>query len=123
PMRTPAPVVARSDAACQQLTGPGSAAGDLWVEIKKALTANAVTEAQGLAPLDVELYERVYDRNLAIVSERPEQRNRVPRRPAIGISWDQVDTTRRGDAASNDVYRPPDAATLISDQFVKSHCY
>src|SRR5882724_3839403 len=81
PMRTPAPVVTRGETACQQLTGPGTAAGDLWAEIKKALTANALTEAQGLVPLDVDLYERVYDRNLAIVSERNEQRTKISRRP------------------------------------------
>jgi hypothetical protein len=123
PMRAPAPVVMRSDAACQQLTGPGTAAGDLWAEIRKALTATAITEAQGLVPLDVDLYERALDRNLAIVSEHAEQRTRISRRPAMGISWDQVDTTRRGDAPGGDVYRAPDAASLLSDQFVRSHCY
>jgi hypothetical protein len=123
PMRSPAPVVARNETACQQLTGPGTAAGDLWVEIKKALTASALTEAQGLVPLDVDLYERVMDRNLGIVSEHAEERTRISRRPALGISWDQIDTTRRGDASSTEVFRAPDAATLVSDQFVKSHCY
>ena len=123
PMRAPSPVVARSETACQQLTGPGTAAGDLWIEIKKALTATALTEAQGLVPLDVDLYERVLDRNLGIVSERGEQRTRISRRPALGISWDQIDTTRRGDGSGTEVYRAPDAATVLSDQFVKSHCY
>ena len=123
PMRAPSPVVARSETACQQLTGPGTAAGDLWTEIKKALTATALTEAQGLVPLDVDLYERVLDRNLGIVSERGEQRTRISRRPALGISWDQIDTTRRGDGSGTEVYRAPDAATVLSDQFVKSHCY
>src|SRR3954447_4055363 len=99
PMRSPGAVVARSETSCQLLTGPGSAAGDLWVEIKKALTATAMTEAQGLVPLDVELYERALDRNLGIVSERGAQRARIPRRPARGISWDQIDTTRRGDGS------------------------
>jgi hypothetical protein len=123
PTRLPTAVVSRSEIACQQLTGPGTAAGDLWVELKKALTANAMTEAQGLVPLDVDLYERVLDRNLSIVSERNEQRARISRRPLIGISWDQIDTARRGDAASSDVFRAPDAATIVSDQFVKSHCF
>jgi len=124
PSRTPAPTVARSETACQQLTtGPGSAAGDLWIEIKKALTASAMTEAQGLVPLDVDVYERVLDRNLGIVAEHVEQRPRIARRPALGISWDQLDTTRRGDGAGTEVYRTPDAATILSDQFVKSHCY
>jgi len=123
PMRAPAPVVVRSEAACQQLTGPGTAVSDLWGEIKKALSANAQTEAQGLVPLDVDLYERVLDRNLGIVSEHAEQRTRISRRPLLGISWDQIDTTRRGDATSSDVYRAPDAATIVSDQFVRSHCY
>jgi hypothetical protein len=123
PMRAPAPVVVRSETACQQLTGPGTAVGDLWTEIRKALTANAQTEAQGLVPLDVDLYERVLDRNLGIVSEHAEQRTRISRRPVLGISWDQIDTTRRGDATGSDVYRAPDAATIVSDQFVKAHCY
>jgi hypothetical protein len=123
PTRIPVPIMPRSETACQQLTGPGTPAGDLWVELKKALTASAMTEAQGLVPLDVDLYERVLDRNLAIVSERAEQRTRISRRPATGISWDQVDSARRGDVSNNDVYRAPDAATMLSDQFVKSHCY
>ncbi|PYO80015.1 MAG: hypothetical protein DMD63_02430 [Gemmatimonadetes bacterium] len=123
PMRAPAPVVVRSETACLQLTGPGTAVGDLWGEIKKALSGNAQTEAQGLVPLDVDLYERVLDRNLGIVSEHAEQRTRISRRPVLGISWDQIDTTRRGDATSSDVYRAPDAATIVSDQFVRSHCY
>ncbi|HEX2602524.1 MAG TPA: carboxypeptidase-like regulatory domain-containing protein [Gemmatimonadaceae bacterium] len=123
PTRAPAPVVMRSESACQQMGGPGTPAGDIWVQLKKALTANAMTEAQGLVPLDVDLYERVLDRNLGIVSERGEQRNRISRRPLTGISWDQLDSTRRGDGGSNEVYRAPDAGTLVSDQFVKSHCY
>src|ERR1700681_4888615 len=41
--RNPAPVLPRSETACLQLTGPGTPAGDLWVELKKALTARAVT--------------------------------------------------------------------------------
>lgn len=123
PTRIPAPIMPRSEVACLQLTGPGTPAGDLWVELKKALTASAMTEAQGLVPLDVDLYERVLDRNLAIVSERSEQRTRIPRRPATGISWDQVDSARRGQTSNSDVYRAPDAATMLSDQFVRSHCY
>ncbi len=122
PTRIPT-VVRQSDAACQQLTGAGTPAGDIWAEVRKALTASAVTEAQGLVPLDVDLYERVLDRNLSVVSERTEQRTKVPRRPATGISWDQLDSARRGDATGGDVYRAPDAATLVSEQFVKSHCF
>jgi hypothetical protein len=123
PTRTPAPIMPRSETACLQLTGPGTPAGDLWVELKKALTASALTEAQGLVPLDVDLYERVLDRNLAVVSERAEQRTRISRRPATGISWEQIDSAKRGEASSGDVYRAPDAATVLSDQFVRSHCY
>jgi hypothetical protein len=82
-----------------------------------------MTEAQGLVPLDVDLYERALDRNLGIVSEHTEQRSRIPRRPATGISWDQLDSARRGDATGAEVYRAPDAGTFLSDQFVRSHCF
>jgi len=123
PTRIPTPIIPRNETACQQLTGPGTPAGDVWVELKKALTASAVTEAQGLVPLDVDLYERVLDRNLAVLSERAEQRTKVSRRPLTGISWDQIDSSRRGQTSNSDVYRAPDAATILSDQFVKSHCF
>jgi len=113
PQRNPSTVIARSETACQFLTPPGTPAGDLWVEIRKALTASALTDAQGLVPLDVDLYERALDPNLGIVS----------RRPATGISWDQIDSARRGAVAGGEVYRAPEAATLVSEQFVKTHCY
>src|SRR5215210_7909749 len=122
PTRVPS-AVARTESSCQQLSGTGTPAGDLWVEVRKALTASALTEAKGLVALDVDLYERALDRNLGIVSERVEQRTNIPRRPATGISWDQLDPVRRGDASGSDVYRAPDAATLLSDQFVKTHCF
>ena len=123
PTRTPATLIARNENVCQQMVGPGTAVGDLWTEIKKALTASAVTESQGLVPLDVDLYERTLDLNGGVISERAEQRNKISRRPVLGISWDQIDTTKRNDAAGTDVFRAPDAATLVSDQFVKSHCF
>lgn len=123
PTRNPPTLVARSETSCQQLGAPGNPAGDLWVEIQKALSASAMTEAKGLVPMDVDLYERALDRDLAVVSERTEQRLHVGRRPAVGISWDQVDSARRSAVAGGDVYRAPDAALLVSEQFVRSHCY
>lgn len=75
PGRNTSPLIARNESACQQMVGPGSAIGDLWVEIKKALTASAMTESQGLVPLDVDLYERILDKDGAVISERAEQRN------------------------------------------------
>ena len=122
PTRTPS-AVARTETACQQLSSAGTPAADLWVELRKALTASAMTEAKGLVPLDVDLYERVLDRNLGIVSERTEHRTKVSRRPLTGISLDQLDSARRGTAASGEVYRAPDAATFLSDQFLRSHCF
>jgi hypothetical protein len=122
PTRLPG-VVARTETACQQLSGPGTPAGALWVELRKALAASAMTEAKGLVPLDVDLYERALDRSLGVVAERKEQRTNIPRRPATGISWDQLDSARRGDAGGGEVYRAPDPAALVSDQFLKSHCF
>ncbi len=121
--RNPSPIVARTETACQQLTAAGTPAGDLWTEMKKALTASAMTEAQGLVPLDVDLYERALNRDLAVVSERAEQRTRIPRRPATGISWEQMDSTRRGEASTSEVFRAPDAALMLSEGFVNSHCF
>ncbi|MGH7604994.1 MAG: carboxypeptidase regulatory-like domain-containing protein [Gemmatimonadaceae bacterium] len=123
PTRNPPTMVTRSETSCQQLGAPGNPTGDLWAEIQKALSASAMTEAKGLVPIDVDLYERTLDRSLAIVAERTEQRLHIGRRPALGISWDQVDSARRSAVAGGDVYRAPDAALMVSEQFVKSHCY
>ena len=122
PTRLPG-VVTRTETACQQLSGPGTPAGAIWVDVRKALMASAMTEAKGLVPLDVDLYERALDRSLGIVAERKDARTNIPRRPATGISWDQLDSARRGNSADGEVYRAPDAAALLSDQFVKSHCF
>lgn len=123
PAHSPSTVIARNESACQQMVGPGTAIGDMWTEIKKALMASALTESQGQVPLDVDLYERVLDVNGAVISEHTEQRNRIARRPVLGISWDQIDTARRNNASGTDVFRAPDAGTLASDQFVQSHCF
>ena len=123
PSRNPPQVVMRSETACVLAAPPGTPAGDLWADVRKALTASALTEARGLVPLDVDLYERTLDRNFAVASERTEQRQRLTRRPATGISWDQLDSTRRAAVIGGDVYRTPEPATLVSDQFVKSHCF
>jgi hypothetical protein len=122
PTRTPAPVVARSETVCQPLTS-GTPAGDLWIEIRKALAATALTESQGLVPVDVDIYERVLDRNAAVISERTEQRTRLARRPVTGIAADQLDSTRLGETSGENVYKAPDLATLLSEPFAKSHCF
>ena len=122
PTRAPSPVVGRSETACQQLNS-GTPAANLWIEIRKALAASALTEAQGLVPLDVELYERVLDRNGSVVSEKTEQRTRLARRPITGISVEQLDTTRRGESFGESVYRAPEVSSLVSDQFIKTHCF
>ena len=123
PARNPTNTIVRNESACQQMVGPGTAIGDMWTEIKKALSASALTESQGLVPLDVDVYERVLDRNGAVISEHVDQRTKIARRPVLGISWDQIDTTKRNEASGTDVFRAPDASTLVSDQFVKSHCF
>jgi hypothetical protein len=120
--RTPSAVVTRTETACQQLN-TGTPAGDLWVEMRKALAAAALTESQGLVPLDVDLYDRALDRNAAVVSERTEQRSRIARRPLTGISAGDLDTTRRGEGAGDNVYRAPELATLLADAFTRNHCF
>ena len=122
PTRTPSAVIGTSETVCQPLTS-GTPGGNLWIEIRKALAASALTESQGLVPLDVDTYERVLDRNAGVMSEKTDQHTRLARRPAIGISADMLDSTRRGETSGETVYRAPDPATLLSESFAKSHCF
>ena len=114
-------MVGRTETGCQTLSAPGNAAGDLWAELRKALIASAMTEGRGVVR-STRHYERALDRNMAIVAEHTEQRTRI-RAGRHRHSWDQLDWLGGGDCDGSEVYRVPDAATFLSDQFVRSHCF
>jgi hypothetical protein len=113
------PVTGRGVTQCSNLGEQATVAGDMWGEIRKALEANSLTESQGLAPVDIESYDRIIDANGAIVSEKSDRRRANSMRPHHFASL-------RSDGAGSSAQSLlgiPDAATLLSEQFVNSHCF
>ena len=112
------PVSGRGETHCSNLSEQATAAGDMWGEIRKALSANSLTESQGLAPLDIASYDRIVDANGAIVSDRPERRRGNAVRP-----YHLVELSGSSGTAAQTTLSVPEAATLLSDEFLASHCF
>lgn len=119
PIRT---VIVKGASPCEDLSAQGTTAADLWTEIHKALSAGALAESQGLVTMDIDVTERVLDADLRVVSEHTDRRQGVTRQmlggPGVPIDPGTV-PTRTGPRG----YRAPDAATLLSENFVKDHCF
>ncbi len=113
------PLTGRSETHCSNLAEQVTVAGDMWGEIRKALAANSITESQGLAPLDIESYDRVVDQNGSVVSERSERRRGNSIRPYNVIAL----PPGASGAEVSPVFSVPEASTLLSDQFLTTHCF
>lgn len=113
------PLTGSTETLCSTLGEQASVVGDMWGEIRKALNANSVTEGQGLAPLDIESYDRLVDANGTVISERSDRRRANGIRP--------YNVIESGPPASPKtpapVFSVPEAATLLSDQFIAAHCF
>lgn len=119
------PTVVRSGAPCDDLGAAGTSAASVWAEMRKALVASALTESQGLVAMDVEVYERILDRDLHVVSEQAERLQGVTRVLFRGVSAPRQSESPGlvEPAEASATYTPPTATTLASDQFVKAHCF
>lgn len=113
------PVTGRGETQCSNLGEQATVAGDMWGEIRKALAANSLTESQGLAPVDIESYDRILDANGAIVSEKTDRRRANSIRPHHFAS---LQPSGAGSPAQS-LLGIPEAATLLSDEFINSHCF
>jgi len=113
------PLTGSTDTRCSSLGEQASVVGDMWGEIRKALAANSFTESQGLAPLEIERYDRVVAPNGAILSEQNERHRGNAIRPYNVIDLQQ----NTSGATARPVFAIPDASTLLSDQFIASHCF
>lgn len=112
------PVTGRGETHCSNLTEQGTAAGDIWGEIRKALSANSLTESQALAPLDIASYDRIVDAAGSIISDKTEQRRGNAVRP-----YHLIDVAGGAGPTAQATLSVPEAATLLSDEFVTTHCF
>jgi len=112
------PVTGRGETHCSNFTEQATVASDMWGEIRKALSANSLTESQALAPLEIASYDRIVDTNGTIISDKTEQRRGNAVRP-----YHLIDLSGGAGPSAQATLSVPEAATLLSDEFVTTHCF
>lgn len=113
------PLTGSTETRCSNLGEQASVVGDMWGEIRKALAANSFTESQGLAPLEIERYDRFVDSRGVVLSEQNERHRGNSIRPFAVIELQRTPAP----AASRSAFRVPEASTFLSDEFIASHCF
>lgn len=102
----------------------GTLAAALWEEVQLALTANRITVEQGLQVVHAVRFERHLSSSRAVLRERVTGSMVTSGQPFVSVPADQlarqgyVTTTR-----DSVVYSAPDAALLLTDEFVSTHCF
>lgn len=114
------------DAQCHVRPGEELAVARVWEEARKALTATAWTQRQGLVSYTVVGRERTLDpRTLKVRKEQSRTREGVSRgSPYVALTADRL--AREGYARLDEdahTYYAPDAITLLSDSFLDRHCF
>ena len=112
------PVTGPSETHCSGLGSQVSAAGDMWGEIRKALAANRITEAQGLVSLELETYERLLDSRGQVLSEQGDRRAGNSSQP-----YRRPGTLQFTAVGTRPALNPPDASALLAQEFLDSHCF
>ena len=103
----------------------GLVVATLWEEARKALSAAALTERQGLYRYETMRYERDMDPSTRLVVREEESR----RDGYMRVPFESVPTSELLDGGflrrdgSELVYYAPDANLLLSDEFLDTHCF
>ncbi|HEU4747269.1 MAG TPA: hypothetical protein VFS56_02120, partial [Gemmatimonadaceae bacterium] len=113
------PLAGSTETRCSSLGEQASAVGDMWGEIRKALAANSFTESQGLAPLEIERYDRFVDSRGITLSEQKERHRANAIRPYNVIDVEQGPSG----GGARPAFRIPEASTFLSDEFIANHCF
>ena len=103
----------------------GEVVSRVWEEARKALQVVSLTQASGLVTFDTESFRRERDpRTGEVLTEQ--------RRAAFGISGNPFQSVPAEELATHGyvmtfpdstVYHGPDAAVLLSDAFLATHCF
>lgn len=110
--------------ACKLDGQEGTLAAALWEEVQKALTAHELTRRQRAVPLHVRLFHRELDRNGNALREWVYLSSLVHGQPFSSAPAARL--AQSGfveDADSTSTYNGPDAALLLSDAFIETHCF
>jgi hypothetical protein len=104
--------------------GEGLAVASVWDEARKALSAAAFTDQQGSYRYETMIYTRDLDRSFTILSEEEKRREGYMLTPFESLPADSLVAYGFVQRAGMDyLYFAPDAAVLLSDPFLDTHCF
>ena len=115
-----------SDERCRLRPDEASEIIRLWEEVRKALAVQAWSQREGLYRLDVSTYERDLDDTAGRVEhENRRGTSRVTRVPFASLSAQELANGGFVRPLSDGAYEyyGPDAALLLSDDFLDTHCF
>ncbi len=117
-------IVVHTKSSCDTRVGDGAMAAALWEEIRKALTANVLTQHEGAVQLLAREFEREVSLTGRPVREWVYRLTSTTRPPFESLPAGEL--LRRGfvyEQGDSAVFAAPDASLLLSDAFVGSHCF
>jgi hypothetical protein len=120
-----AAVTVRSDNVCGSTEDAGRVIAELWEEARKALTAAELSAGTRLLDAEWRAFQFTMDRRGTRASDQSVLPQRgVTERPFVSASAESL--ARDGYVIQDDrswLFRAPDAAALLSDQFAATHCF
>jgi len=120
-----AAVTVRSDNVCGSTQDAGRVVAQLWEEARKALTAAELSAGTRLLDAEWRAFQFTMDRRGTRASEQSVLPQRgVTEHPFVSASAESL--ARDGYVIQDDrswLFRAPDAAALLSDQFAATHCF
>lgn len=102
----------------------GRLLADVWQEARKALSAAAVANEQGIYRYSLVTYDQDLDGNGAIVDDEQTRQSGYMRTPFASRAVEEL--TDEGfvhRTATEWTYYAPDAEALLSDRFLDTHCF
>jgi hypothetical protein len=122
-MELPA-IVVRGETRCDARRQEGPEAVALWEEVRKALTANLLSQGQGTVPIHVRAFYREVARTGAVEKEWVTESKVVHGQPFGSLA--PAELAQFGfvrDWGDSVLFAGPDARLLLSDEFVSTHCF
>ena len=111
---------------CVARASDGREVSEVWEETRKALYATDLTQQQELFTARVSRYERTLDAQTGRVTGfQTKQATTTTRSPFVSSPAAELSArgyVRQG-SGSETVYYAPDAGVLLSDEFLRDHCF
>jgi hypothetical protein len=110
---------------CVARASDGAEVSAVWDEARKALFATDLTQQQELFTVKLTRFERTFDPQTGrVLSHQSRQTGGVTRNPFVSLP--AAELSENGfvrQSASDLIYFGPDAAVLLSDEFLNDHCF